>query len=153
VITCPKCGHENQDTAMACANCGMNRQLTPGNLAVKQSGTERRPVGRLVYLLWAGVGILGIVMGYLLGTKAPYQGHYEGENWMLICFFSIPVIPVLGTGVGISAGWLAHRGLRGAIGHNAAIGLATVCAAAIATISGFVIVAISLWAIEHGLIL
>jgi hypothetical protein len=92
------------------------------------------------------------VIGYLLGTEAPYHGHYAGENWMVNFCLSVPVIPMLGTGIGIGVGWLAQKGLGRVFGDKAAIGLATVCAAIIATISGYAIVAISLRAIHFGLI-
>lgn len=167
MITCARCGHENEESAVDCADCGINlewamrdadeagpdhragsEQLT--SIADQQPVTESKPISLDAYVLWAGIGILGTVIGYLLGTQAPHQGHYAGENWMFICIFSIPVIPVLGTGVGIGVGWLAHRRLRRAYGHNVTIGLATVCAAIITIILGYTIVAIGLWAIDTG---
>ena len=121
-----------------------NRTEQSTSIAAEQPVAERRSTSWRVYGLWAGIGILGIVFGYLLGMGAPYQGTYAGENWLMICFFSLPFIPVVGAVVGISVGWLVHRGLRRAVGHYAAIGVATVCAAIIGTILGYAVVAITL---------
>ena len=98
-------------------------------------------VSGCVYVLWAGLGIAGILAGYLLGYDSPYcQSYYEGETWTYVTCFSLPVILGVGMVLGAGVGWLAHRGLRQVVHHYVAILMTTVCIAIIGTVLGYAMV-------------